>query len=322
MGRLTTIAIGLISLLISCVSNAQSRVILDADIDSDVDDVSALAMLHTLADEKKVEMLGVIVTSDDPFAVTCADAINYHFKRPDLPVGFLRNQTKLNNHSRYTRQISMEFPHRLKSHNDARDAIDLYRELLITSPDSSVVIITIGHLTSLQRLLQSGPDQYSPLTGMELVEKKVKRWICMGGVFPEGKEANFYRPDPNSTVYCLEMWKKPVTFVGWELGEKVKTGDQYLKNKIANPNPVYRAYELYNNFAGRSSWDQLAVYLLDEESALYFETVTDGYCKVYEDGSNKWYTNTDSLHEYARFKPSVDYRELAKKIDDLATGTR
>src|SRR5690606_22601771 len=49
------------------VSLAQSpiKVILDTDIDSDVDDVGALAMLHTLADHQVVDLLGVIVTSDD-----------------------------------------------------------------------------------------------------------------------------------------------------------------------------------------------------------------------------------------------------------------
>jgi purine nucleosidase len=44
------------------MSFAQFKVILDADIDSDVDDVEALAMVHTLADQKKIDFLGVIVT--------------------------------------------------------------------------------------------------------------------------------------------------------------------------------------------------------------------------------------------------------------------
>jgi inosine-uridine nucleoside N-ribohydrolase len=298
---------------------AQYKVILDADIDSDVDDVEALAMVHTLADQKKIDFLGVIVTSDDPFAAVCTDAINNYFNRPRLPIGVLKNQENLKNHSRYTRQLAAEFPHRLPSHDKARDATAVYRKLLSKSPDGSVVIITIGHLSNLQNLLKSGGDKISPLSGKELVNKKVVKWLCMGGQFPEGKEANFYRPDPASTVYCLQEWEKPVIFAGWEVGDKIKTGGDYLKSKLSPASPVYRAYQLYNNFGGRASWDQVAVFLLIEEAGEFFETVTTGYLRVYEDGSNKWMPDKDSKHhEYVRFKPGVNYQEIARLMDDMA----
>jgi purine nucleosidase len=106
--------------------------------------------LHTLADQEKIDFTGVIVTSDDPYAPVCVSAINTYFKRPRLPVGFLKNQLKLTNHSRYTRQIATEFPHRLKSHEEAKDGTEVYRKLLSKSPDESVVLVTIGHLSSLQ----------------------------------------------------------------------------------------------------------------------------------------------------------------------------
>ena len=49
---------------------AQQRVIVDTDIDSDVDDAGTLAMLYTLHKQHKINLLGTIVTSDDPFAAT------------------------------------------------------------------------------------------------------------------------------------------------------------------------------------------------------------------------------------------------------------
>src|SRR5690554_1358681 len=80
--------IGLFS-VISLISLAQSplKVILDTDIDSDVDDVGAVAMLHTLADHQVIEILGMIVTSDDKHAPSCTDALNHYFGRPDIPIG-------------------------------------------------------------------------------------------------------------------------------------------------------------------------------------------------------------------------------------------
>ncbi len=299
----------------------QSRVILDTDIDSDVDDAEALAMLHTLADRKQIHLLGVVVTSDDPYAPTCVSAINHYYGRPRLPVGFLENQKELFHQSRYryTRQISEAFPRRLRSHEKAPDGVALYRRLLSKSPDTSVTLVTIGHLTTLQQLLQSGPDRYSPLPGKELVARKVSRWLCMGGLFPAGKEANFYFPDPASTVYCLENWTRPVRFAGWEVGNEIVTGRAYLKNKLTPKNPVYRAYELYNNFAGRASWDQVAVLLLTNQWTQYFNTVAQGYCHVNPDGTNRWETGRDSPNqEYLVFKPGVSPEEIARIMDDMA----
>ncbi len=306
-------------LCLSSIGLGQYRVILDTDIDSDVDDVEALAMLHALADGRKISLLGVVVTSDDPYAPLCASAINTYFGRPRLPVGFLKKKPKLTNHSHYTGQISAEFSHSLKSHEEAEDATILYRKLLAKSPDGSVVIITIGHLSSLKNLLQSEPDKYSGLSGKELVKKKVAKWLCMGGNFPAGpKKANFYRPDPASTVYCVREFPKPVVFAGWEVGIKIKTGGEYLKNKLSPKSPVYRAYELYNNFAGRASWDQVAVFMLLPEASQYFTNVTEGYCQISEDGSNKWLTDRDSNQEYVIFKPGIDYNQIARLLDDLA----
>lgn len=305
-------------LLLRALSVAQYQVILDTDMDSDVDDVEALAMLHTLADEKKIDLLGVIVTSDDPYAALCTDAINTYFKRPHLPIGVLKNQTQLKNHSKYTKQIAEEFPHRLQSQEQALDATALYRQLLSQSPDTSVVIITIGHLTNLQNLLQSKADKYSSLSGKELVRKKAAKWLCMGGMFPQGKEANFYRPDPGSTVYCLKAWEKQVVFAGWEIGEKIKTGGEYLQSKLTANSPVYRAYQLYNNFQGRASWDQVAVFLLINKAEKYFEIFTNGYCQVEEDGSNHWIAGKESMHAYVRFKPGIDFQEIGRVMDDMA----
>lgn len=310
----------LIFLLIGFYSPAQQlKVILDADIDSDVDDAEALAMVHKLADLKKVDFLGVIVTSDDPYAAVCTSAINNYYGRPWLPIGVLKNQPKLQSQSRYTRQVAEEFPHKLKSHEQAEDATFLYRRLLSQSPDKSVVIITIGHLSNLQNLLQSGPDKFSKLSGKELVNKKVAKWICMGGHYPTGpKEANFYRPDPGSTVYSVREFPRPAIFAGWEVGHKIITGGAYLKSKLNPRNPVYRAYELYNNFAGRDSWDQVAVFLLRDDADKYFTTVKEGYLHINEDGSNSWETTRDSDHEYVKFKPNTDYTEIARLMDDMA----
>jgi len=301
------------------LSYGQQRVIIDTDIDSDVDDVGALAMLYNLHHEKKINLLGIIVTSDDPFAPTAVSALNTYYGLEHLPIGFLEGQPGLRNHSRYTRQLSEEYPHTLASWEKAATATETYRKLLAGSPDNSVILVTIGHLSSLQKLLQSTSDNYSALNGEELVRAKVKKWYCMGGQFPAGKEANFYRPDPASTVYCLDKWKKEVIFCGWEAGNKVITGGADVKDELPSYHPVYRAYELYNNFAGRASWDQIAVLLLTEESSKYLTIDTAGKCSVETDGSNRWIEGGKSNHGFIKFRDEEAVSEVAALISGWIT---
>lgn len=297
----------------------KQKIILDADLDSDVDDVGALAMLLNMHNAGYIDFIGLIVTSDDPYAPLCASSINTFYNNPDIPIGFLKDQSSLTNHSKYTRAIATEFTKSLLSWEDAENATLLYRKLLAKNDDESVVIITIGHLTSLQKLLQSPPDEISDLTGKELVGKKVKTWVCMGGHFPHGKEANFYRPDPLSTVYCVNHWKKELVFYGWEAGNQVITGGDWLKAELNPSHPVYRGYELYNNFAGRPSWDQLAILHLTQESGKFF-TLTAGTCNVLPDGSNTWDDDANGRHRYMGLNPEVEVRMISRFVDHIIAG--
>lgn len=310
----------LILVLLGTFCHAQVRVILDTDIDSDVDDVQALAMLHAYRQAGIIDLLGVVVTSDDSYSFACVDAINTFYGQPYLPIGFLKKQDSLRHFSKYTRQVADEFPHAITRLDQTTEAATLYRKLLAESPDNSVVIVTIGHLTSLQNLLKSTPDTISELTGQELVKRKVKRWLCMGGQYPTGKEANFYRPDPQSTVYCLDVWDQEVVFCGWEVGKEILTGGTYLKSQLSETNPMYRAYQLYNNFAGRPAWDQVAVLLLDETAERYFELDTDGYVEVAPDGSNTWKAGEKKAgkqHAYVKIKQGTSPETIARYMDSL-----
>lgn len=310
-----TVAFSAIS--VGLYAQSPVKVIFDTDIDSDVDDIGALAMLHTLARHNAVEILGIIVTSEDKYAPMCTDAVNHYFGRPDIPIGALKG-VPLRDNSKYTRQLSQEFPHSLTSYEEAEDATVLYRKLLSSQPDNSVVIITVGHLTSLRNLIESGPDKYSKLSGLELIKRKVKLWSCMGGTYPEGKESNFFQPDPASTKISVEKWPVPVVFAGWEIGNKIITGGEYLQKALPTNSPVWRAYQLYNNFQGRPSWDQASVLYAVSTTNGYWTLNQEGHCAVAADGSNKWVPGKPGNQAYLVSK--MNPAEVAKIIDALMTG--
>lgn len=299
--------------------NDSPKVIFDTDLDSDVDDVGALAMLLNLHRARLIELTAIIVTSDDPYAPVCAAAICRYYGFEDIPVGFLRGQPELRNHSRYTRQIAEEFPSRLASWEDAEEAVSLYRKVLAQHQGKRMNIVTVGHLTSLQRLLQSPADDICTMDGATLLRENSARWICMGGHFPEGKEANFYRPDPRSTVYCVNHWGNEVIFCGWEAGNPVITGGSWLKETLPESHPVYRGYALFNDFAGRQSWDQIAVLMLLDAGKQFF-TFAEGECIVAPDGSNTWRYSTPGRHRHAAIRPSVGPDQIGRYIDRLMAG--
>ncbi len=291
----------------------QINVILDTDLDSDVDDVGALAMLHTLEANHRIKILGIIVTSDDTHAAACAAAINTFYERPEIPVG-VEKGIPLRSFSRYTKALASEFP---TGDKQPLDATVLYRQLLAAAADQSVVLVSIGHLTNIRNLLESPPDSISPLTGNALVRQKVRLWSCMGGQFPEGKEANFYRPDPESTRIAVANWPGDVVFAGWEIGNTIITGSDFLEHSLPDSHPVHRAYALYNSFFGRQSWDQAALlYALSDKP--FWELSERGKVVVYEDGSNAWEADPAGNHRYLKEKTAP--QEIAKILDALMVG--
>jgi len=282
------------------------RVILDTDISSDVDDVGAVSVLHSLADKGEIEILAVMVSSGDPWSARCLDALNTYFGRPSIPIGTVSGNAVIHE-SKYTQKVVEEFRHDLGSTADSENAVSLYRKILASSKDRSVTIVSVGYLTNLSHLLRSPPDDVSGLNGSDLVAKKVVRLVCMGGTYPSGREWNFYQDAP-STMHVVPNWPAPVFFVGFETGVKILTGSGLRQSPV--PNPVRRSYELYNDLTNRPSWDQLAVLYAarmgHQKFAEYWEVIT-GQNSVEEDGSNRWIDGTDRQDAYIRLKKPPEF---------------
>ena len=305
----------MISLICIDLNYAQVKVIFDSDIGPDWDDVGATATLHALANRGEAEILAMCVSSGGHSGIwgpPCLDAFNTYYGRPDIPIGVAQNGPNFG--SSYNQQIAEEFPQDLGTGN-AWDAVELYRKVLSEQPDSSVVIVTTGFMTNIANLLKSTADSYSSLTGIDLVNKKVKQWVCMGGGYPSsGGEFNFNQ-DAAATKYVVENWPKPVLFSGVEIGGSILTGAKLALTSESNP--IRRAYQLAGGYVGstRSSWDQTAVLAAVRDPLLYWNLETTGYCDVGDNGSNVWYSSPDKDHSYLIKK--VSDSEMAETIDNL-----
>ena len=97
-----------VSMLCSC-SEQPVMVILDTDISTDVDDVGAVAVLHSLADRGEARILGMMISSGDPWSASCLSALNTFFNRPHIPIGVVKGKS-VTDHSKYTEIISQGVP--------------------------------------------------------------------------------------------------------------------------------------------------------------------------------------------------------------------
>ena len=291
------------------------RLIFDTDIESDVDDVGAVAVLHALANRNETEILAMMISSSNPWSASCLDALNTYYGRPDIPIGCVK-KNGIEKGSKYTEIIAKEYPHDLKSIDKAPGAVKLYRKILSSQPDNSVTIVNVGYLTNLKNLLDSEPDEFSSFGGSALVQKKVRVLVCMGGVYPKGREWNFYQ-DAVASKAVVSSWPTPIIYCGHEIGVAIKTGSG-LRDMPRN-NPVRRSYELYNNLSDRESWDQTAVLYavrgLNGQLKDVWDVVTTGSNHVNPDGSNIWQELPDNQHAFLARKMKPD--RVARIIEDL-----
>lgn len=116
----------------------------------------------------------------------------------------------------------------------------LYRQLLTQSADKSVTIAAIGFHENLRSLLKSSADDISPLTGSQLVERKVTELVVQGN--PTGQSFNFHRYDPSAAIFVLTNWPGTVTFVPDAVGDRVWVGKRLTTEMDPVNNPVSYAF--------------------------------------------------------------------------------
>jgi inosine-uridine nucleoside N-ribohydrolase len=266
---------------------ASIPVIYETDMTLDVDDVGALAVLHGLQKEVKVNLLGVCYNEVHPLGASVIDAINTYYNRGTLPIGIYGNYKgefkDPDPSDYYSRERTFDvdnMPHD-PFDNIIGNATEVYKHLLKTQADDSVVIVSVGFLNNLNDLLKD-PQGYA------LVQKKVKKLVVMGAL--QDDDFNFTRHDlVDQTQYVLENW--PGTLVVTDVGSRMITGETLTATTPVS-NPVRRAYELeweQGPNVGRCSWDQVAV-LYAAYGTKYYEEDWEGSGRLRDDEGQPKFT--------------------------------
>ncbi len=301
------------------IQSTSIPIIFDTDIQGDYDDVGAMGMLHAFADQGEVEILATVASNLSPLTAPVIEIINTYYGRPDIPIGSPKTTGAREDAGdlHWPDSLMVNYPHKLDSNDDAPDAVSVYRKVLSQQPDNSVTIVTVGFLTNLKNLMLSEPDSISPLSGKQLISKKVKRWVAMAGHFPNGKETNV-KKDPSASQLVIDNWPTEIVFSGFEIGLAMKTGLRLIKDGPEH-SPVRMAYALsipnreYDK-EGRRSWDQSALLAAVKGYAPYF-TYKTGTFITSADGSNSWKDDPDGSHKHIVFKMEPD--SVAYAIENL-----
>lgn len=272
------------------------KVIFETDIGNDVDDALALDMLYKYVEWGQVDLLAVMINKDAPAPAEYMDIMNTWYGHTDIPVGIVRDGSD-DPWGQYAQKVvdlknedgTPMFARSRKSYDDLPDAHMLYRQILAKQPDASVVIATVGFSTNLARLLDTPADEYSPLTGKELVAKKVKFLSAMAGNISELEhhEYNVVKDLP-AAIKVFAEWPTEIVVSPFEVGRAIKYPGESIENDFtwAPKHPMVEAYKAYLPMPyDRPTWDLTSV-LYAVEGDSWFTMSEPGRIEITSEGSS------------------------------------
>lgn len=309
-------------------------------------DTGALLLAAT---SPNVNLLAVNINVGSTYSALAASAILAHYGKGDVPIGIVRPLANTSFFDAYSYELG-EYASKVAYHfgssssslainasssssyqpklswppinaEKALDPVSLYRSTLVAARDGSVTIASIGFFENLSALLNSTADDLSPLNGTELVRLKVERLVVMGGMYPSGREFNFFGDNPALTAHVINSWRglTPIIFSGGELGGSVMSGTR-LMQEGPETDPVRQAYLWYTYGAPRPSWDPLTVlFAMGDGDGLgdLFEYGNEfGYNHVFANGSDAWvYDEAVTDQRFLRLR--VSNETAAAELDRL-----
>jgi inosine-uridine nucleoside N-ribohydrolase len=333
---------------------APANVVFDTDMWSDIDDMMALAMLHTLQDRHEINLVAVTITTNDPWCASYVDLVDTFYGHPDIPIGVVHDgitsditlqklkalgSTAVLQSIPYVRAVSERrnsdgtsiYPHRLVDGSKAAEAVTLLRKTLAAQPDNSVVVIQVGFSSNLARLLDSPPDEFTPLAGSALIKKKVRLLSVMAGNFAEteyqGKKFPKGQPEFNllmdvpSAQKLFERWPTPIVDSGLEIGLNMLFPAKSIENDFSyvRNHPIADSYRYFQ--VGDIKWphdhatfDLTSVLYAARPDSNYFLLSKPGRITVLPGGSSKFEEMEGGTHRCLILEDSQRARTLEAMV--------
>jgi inosine-uridine nucleoside N-ribohydrolase len=278
------------------------HVIFDTDMGNDVDDALALAMLHAFASRGEVKLLAVTVSKDNPWAAEYVRMVDEYYGRSTIPVGIVHDG-KTPEDGLYVKQVC-ELHHRRPNKAAVADAVQLLRKTLAGEQDGAVTLIQVGFSTNLARLIESRPDRYSGLNGIDLVKKKVRLLTVMAGNFAQSKPEYNVMTDVPAAQKLFASWPTDIYFSGFEVGLAILYPASSIKHDFPEGNPVAEAYRAYAKMPyDRPTWDLTTVLYDLRPDRGYFDVSSPGNVVVAANGATTFQPNPQGKRYFLKVNP-------------------
>ncbi len=306
--------------------NKVPLVIFDTDMGPDIDDVLALAMLHSYQKQGMIEIAAVTVSRDSEAGAKYSDVVNTFFGRPDIPIGMYYGDISYNYDDRISYVSTADSWPNDVAENPIEPGYVIQRRVLanaaVTGRD--VLIIQTGFSGNLSDLVESGGDDISEMTGAELIQDTVPMLSIMAGAFDRGIVEFNVEKDVPSARKVFDLWPGPMAVSPFELGYAIHYPYSSIRSDFnwVDRHPVRTAYEFADlswhedapPFYDMRSWDLTSVIEAIEPEAEYFLRSGNGTVTV--DGNGRTYFNEDGGQHYLLNRAGEYSQEQRQRVID------
>ena len=284
------------------------RVIFDTDLGNDIDDVLALQMLLNYHRRGEINLLGISISKANPLAIEYIDGFCNFNSVPDMALGYVYDGAtpEEGNYLRPTLDATYAGEKVLHPKRSLADSIPvaykMIRKILSGQPDSSVVMVVVGPETNLCRLIESEADEYSMLSGTDLMKQKVKLVSVMGGnygnePFPEWNIIT----DLKAAQVLFSQCPVPVIASGFEIGTALPYPNKSIEEDFPDKlkNPLCISYSKWGEMPyDRPTWDLTSVLVVAEPEKEYFRLSPKGKISIDEKGNSIFSPDEEGMHRF------------------------
>lgn len=299
------------------------RIILDTDLGADSDDAVALALVLAAEREKLCEILAVTVSTTRDGACEVVNAFSDFYNGKRYPAGKMVRPLDCDKRDFYVDKIRKLYA----ADADRKNAVDVMRRALADS-EGKVTVVAIGPLRNISDLLESEPDEYSPLSGRELFAEKAEKLYIMGGSFKDnvpggakyiGCEWNIVQ-DIRSAKKVVELCPADIVFSPFEVGFEIIS--VYSKRDT----PLWHCMKSFAEETGaecdkevsRYSWDPVTVMAAMETNEWQFVYSDVGNVVITDEGETLFVPCEKGKCRYISSESNL--RDIERKLNDFIKG--
>lgn len=264
-----------------------AQIIFDTDLGNSTDDVFAMHAMFAYQAKGACKVVGIMQDRKHEKAKDLLDRFMHFYKADGVPLGLVEGESQFFEIIPYYQLVDS-----LKEDgtplfeptgiplSERLTAWKLYRKLLSEADDNSISIVCTGFLTNLGLLIDSQPDEYSSLTGIELIQKKVRDLTVMGGCFSPvplrfttrgGTIAQYLEVEYNISgdvplaKKVLQNWPGNICIFPLEEGMRFPSIHDRILQKYSwqKDSPIYQIYSRYDEWqkgdVGQYLWDLFAM---------------------------------------------------------------